>query len=626
MQVLIGSVSDDLLVANANDTLVGVLGDDTLDASTGGGGNRLLGQEGDDLLLAGSNDRLVGGPGNDRLFAGTGGAVLVGGEGEDQLWIIDGELPSRVNVVRDFTQGTDILGIRGLTPAELRSLRVSQLNARDTLVQVAGENVAVLRNTVARGLTMDDFFVAPPPTPLPEVGFSIEPEVVAEGDRAIVSFELSTPAPAGGLEVIWIEDDPDDANDADILVEESSNIIDFEPLQGDDAPEGGAVVTIAEGATEAELVVQTLVDDEQEFDETAFVTLQPGPGYIVDPDNDTISLTITDAPAAIPLIFDDDGSQDGMTALAYMLQNPQFSVEAITISQGLARPQIFGDNVMRMLTRLDVTGIPVGLGSEVPLAGDNAFPDAFRDATDTFWAPFVELPDVALETVDERDAADLIIDTVNASPEPVAILATGPLTNIAEALRRDPEIVDNIAVLQIMGGAVFVDGNLREAPDPDIAMNEVAEWNIWIDPVAVAEVFEAGSEGLDIYLTPLDATNQVEFNRADQEAWEANGTPESLIASEFLDYALTVISGNDPLIPNPVWDLVAAINLSEPDFSEATPLHLDVDTDGLPNDTQGQLVVIDDLSPNVNVYLDPSFDNLDFGPSMLFRPPVEPML
>ena len=124
-------------MANSNDTLVGVLGDDTLDASTGGGGNRLLGQEGDDLLLGGSNDLLVGGPGNDRLFAGTGRGVLVGGEGEDQLWIIDGELPERVNVVRDFTQGTDILGIRGLTPAEVRSLTVSQLNARDTLVQVA---------------------------------------------------------------------------------------------------------------------------------------------------------------------------------------------------------------------------------------------------------------------------------------------------------------------------------------------------------------------------------------------------------------------------------------------------------------------------------------------------------
>ena len=626
MEVIRGTSGADELLASRTDTLVGGGGDDTLRASRGGGGNRLFGQEGDDLLFAGSNDLLVGGPGNDRLFAGTGGGVLVGGEGEDQLWIIDGELPERVNVVRDFTRGTDILGIRGLTAAEVRSLTVSQLNARDTLLQVAGENVAVLRNTIARELTEDDFFIAPPPTPLPEVGFSIEPEVVAEGGRAIISFDLSAPAPAGGLEVIWIEDDADDANDADILLEESTNIIDFEPLTGDDAPSGGAVVTVAEGATEAELVVQTLADDDPEGEETSIVTLEPGSGYIVDPDNDTISLTITDAPAAIPLIVDDDGSQDGMTALAYMLQNPQFSVEAITISQGLARPQIFGDNVMRMLTRLDVTGIPVGLGSEVPLEGDNAFPEAFRAATDTFWDPFVELPDMATETVDERDAADLIIDTVNASPEPVAILATGPLTNIAEALRRDPEIVDNIAVLQIMGGAVFVDGNLREAPDPDIAMNEVAEWNIWIDPVAVAEVFDAGSEGLDIYLTPLDATNQVEFTRADQEAWEATGTPESVIASEFLDYALTVISGNDPLIPNPVWDLVAAINLSEPDFSEATPLHLDVDTDGLPNDTQGQLVVNPDLPPNVNAYLDPSLDNLDFGPGMLFRPPAEPML
>ncbi|NEP45214.1 MAG: nucleoside hydrolase [Okeania sp. SIO2H7] len=157
----------------------------------------------------------------------------------------------------------------------------------------------------------------------------------------------------------------------------------------------------------------------------------------------------------VPIIIDDDGSQDGMTAISYILQNPKFDVQAMTVSQGLARPEVFGDNLMGMLTRLGVTGIPVAIGSSEPLAGDNTFPDAFRTDSDNFWSPFVTLPDFALETLDERDAADLIIDTVNNSPEPIAILATGPLTNIAEALRRDPGIVDNISVVQIMGGAVF---------------------------------------------------------------------------------------------------------------------------------------------------------------------------
>jgi purine nucleosidase/pyrimidine-specific ribonucleoside hydrolase len=62
-------------------------------------------------------------------------------------------------------------------------------------------------------------------------------------------------------------------------------------------------------------------------------------------------------------------------------------------------------------------------------------------------------------------------------------LSTGSLTNIAEALRLDPSIINNISVLQILGGAVFVPGNLAVLPDPPFSTNTVAEFNIWVDPV-----------------------------------------------------------------------------------------------------------------------------------------------
>lgn len=159
MEIQVGSVSDDLLIANSDDTLRGVSGDDTLDASSGDGSNFLFGQEDDDLLLAGSNDILVGGTGDDRLFAGNGEGVLVGGEGADQLWLINGELPATLNIVIDYTQGEDILGLGGLTAEEVFSLTLVQREA-DTLVLIAGQNVALLRNTQADMLTANDFFVA----------------------------------------------------------------------------------------------------------------------------------------------------------------------------------------------------------------------------------------------------------------------------------------------------------------------------------------------------------------------------------------------------------------------------------------------------------------------------------
>lgn len=168
MERIPGTTGPDELMASMRDTLLGGAGDDTLDATAGGGLNWLVGQEGNDELLAGSNDRLLGGPGDDNLFVGSGGAQMLGGPGADGFWIFDGEMPDRVNTVRDFEQGTDVLGLRGLNREMLRSLRVSQVNGTDTLVQIEGEDIAILKGVSARTLTMDDFFVAPEEPEEPE--------------------------------------------------------------------------------------------------------------------------------------------------------------------------------------------------------------------------------------------------------------------------------------------------------------------------------------------------------------------------------------------------------------------------------------------------------------------------
>ena len=323
------------------------------------------------------------------------------------------------------------------------------------------------------------------------------------------------------------------------------------------------------------------------------------------------------ATISTPLIFDDDGSQDGFAALAYMLANPQFDVEAITMSHGVARPENedFQTGLKQLLGRLDATDIPVGIGSPVPLSGDNAFPGFIRDDADRFYAPFVSVPEIVPD-IEFTEAAELIVETVNNSPEPVAILSMGSLTNIAQALRIDPSIADNISVLQTMGGAVFVPGNLGVVPEPPYSTNDVAEFNIWLDPLAAEEVFNAGESGLNIQMMPLDGTDKIQFTRDDYQAWLETGTPESTVAAEFLDFSLVVV-GND-VNPNPLWDMVAAVNLSEPNFSTEVPLHIEVDVDSPPGETQGQTVAVEGLPPNASVSLNASFDNLSFDASELF--------
>ena len=290
-----------------------------------------------------------------------------------------------------------------------------------------------------------------------------------------------------------------------------------------------------------------------------------------------------------PVIWDDDGSPDGVIALLYLLKDPRFRVEAITVSCGEAHPELFARNLTRMLARLGRTGIPVAAGRATPLEGDNAFPEAWRAATDDFWG-------VALPTAEQGDesisAAQLIIDTVRASSEPITILLTGNHTNLAEALRQDPSIAENIAVVEIMGGALDVPGNIA-SDYPDIP-NEVAEWNIWVDPVAAADVF---ASSIPLRLVPLDATNHVVWTEADAAAWEKS--PEGEMAAEILRWMLR------SWFPEGVyaWDVVAAADMTGAEFCQHSDLTIRVATQ--PGDEQGQTIVEPGEPPNASVCLTP---------------------
>lgn len=276
-----------------------------------------------------------------------------------------------------------------------------------------------------------------------------------------------------------------------------------------------------------------------------------------------------------PVICDDDGSADGMVALIACLQSPTLDVRAVTISQGLAHPRVFAPLARRMLAHLGRPQIPVGAGSEVPLAGNNAFPEPWRGDTDRFWGiPLPEVADVASEP-----AADLIVRTLRESTSPVSLLVTGPLTNVAAALRQAPDVAARIEVVQVMGGAVWVPGNVgAEWPEID---NDVAEWNIWVDPVAAREVL---ASGVPVRFIPLDATNRMRFTQRDSDAWRAAGTPAGQMAAGLLDYLLHQISPEGVS----VWDAVAAAHLIDPSLCATATARIQVVT--APGPTQGWTV------------------------------------
>lgn len=297
----------------------------------------------------------------------------------------------------------------------------------------------------------------------------------------------------------------------------------------------------------------------------------------------------------IPVIVDDDGSPDGTIALLYFLSNPGFDVKAVTISNGEAHPDLFARHILQLLAGMGKADIPVGAGSPVPLEGSNEFPKPWRQASDSFWD--IELPTSAV-TQEPAPAAELIVDTINHSPKPVMVFVSGTHTNLAEALRLDPKIEGNIQDVYIMGGSVYVAGNIKS--DWPAIDNSVAEWNIWVDPSAAEVVF---TSGLPLHLIPLDATRKVRWTQSDLPGWVLSKSPEGAMAGELLQWMLDSWSQSGVYI----WDLAAAVQATNPTVCPEVSLAINIVT--TPGPEQGRTVVTQG-EPNVSVCLDPDIGQI----------------
>ena len=163
-------------------------------------------------------------------------------------------------------------------------------------------------------------------------------------------------------------------------------------------------------------------------------------------------------------------------------------------------------------------GAPVHRGAARPLIAPTM--DAARIHGDT------GLGDVALPalagSVASEDAVAFLCDTAR-TVDGLHLLAVGPLTNVALALRRDPDLPRRLAGITIMGGGAR-GGNVTPA----------AEFNVWADPEAAAMVF---SEAAPITMVGLDVTHQVLFGEAEVKRMRAAATPVSSFAADLLEFA-----------------------------------------------------------------------------------------
>ena len=180
---------------------------------------------------------------------------------------------------------------------------------------------------------------------------------------------------------------------------------------------------------------------------------------------------------ALPILLDCDPGHDDAIAIVLALASPELDVKAITSSAGNQTPEKTLRNVLRMLTLLNRTDIPVAGGAVKPLMreliiADNVHGESGLDG------PALPEPTFAPQNC---TAVELMAKTLRESAEPVTIVSTGPQTNVALLLNSHPELHSKIARIVIMGGAMGL-GNWTPA----------AEFNIYVDPEAAEIVFQSG--------------------------------------------------------------------------------------------------------------------------------------
>ncbi|MFC3689070.1 nucleoside hydrolase [Aquipuribacter hungaricus] len=269
------------------------------------------------------------------------------------------------------------------------------------------------------------------------------------------------------------------------------------------------------------------------------------------------------APGArpVPVVLDCDPGHDDALALLLAHADPRLDLRAVTVVHGNQTVDRCLRNALAVCTVAGITGVPVARGADRPLVRP------LRVAADIHGESGLDGPLLPEPTVraDDRDAVTLLADTLRAADEPVTVVATGALTNVALLLRAHPALRDRVREVVWMGGSTGR-GNIQP----------LAEANAANDPEAAAEVLDA----LPLTMVGLDLTHQALVTPEVVARFTALGTPVGTLCAELMtffgDRYAEVFGMTDP----PLHDPVAVAMVADPTLVRTVRANLVVETQG----------------------------------------------
>ncbi|KAF8397849.1 hypothetical protein HHK36_016774 [Tetracentron sinense] len=199
------------------------------------------------------------------------------------------------------------------------------------------------------------------------------------------------------------------------------------------------------------------------------------------------------------IIIDTDPGIDDSMAILMAFQTPELEILGLTTIFGNVSTEDATRNALLLCEIAGRPGVPVVEGSHEPLKGGKPRVADFVHGSDGLGNVFLSPPK---EKKNKKSASEFLVNKVSEFPGEVSILALGPLTNLALAIKRDSSFASKVKKVVVLGGAFFALGNV----------NPAAEANMYGDPEAADIVFTCGA---NIVVVGINITTQVQLTDAD---------------------------------------------------------------------------------------------------------------
>ena len=272
--------------------------------------------------------------------------------------------------------------------------------------------------------------------------------------------------------------------------------------------------------------------------------------------------------ASHKVIFDTDFAlppQDDGLALALALGSPELDILGVTTVAGNFSMEQATADALKMLEVAGRDRIPLYEGANMPLVHQKS--DFATRTHGKWWSddpPPMPPGGFAKKKAERQSAMEFIAQTVTANPGQIEILAIGPLTNIAMAIRNYPALAPKIKQLVIMGGAVAT------LPDGGGNVTPNAEFNFWVDPEAAKIVLRSG---IPISLSPLNVSRKTKFTKAWYDQIVKADTPITRLIADTMGPEFVKKPDDVQLM----YDQVAVGSLIDPTLVKTKEMYVDVD-------------------------------------------------